>query len=106
MNKKLQALVDQDILTLEEAIEYEELMICHRFFSMLNNIIDIGSEPEDIEPEPKISKGYYFDKSKGKYRVRFLVDGSFKSFGSYFTEQEAKDKVALVRKELGLWAIY
>ena len=77
--------------TIEEAIEYEELMICERFFSLINDQIDI-----EITKEPKY---YYFDKSRNKFRVRFFIDGSFKSFGSYTLESDAQARVRELQQE-------
>ena len=92
MNKKLRALVDQDILTIEEAIEYEELMICERFFSLVNQQIDI--EPEPVEP-----KHYYFDKSKNRFIVQVTTNGKQKKVGQYVLEQDAINKVQQLKKE-------
>ena len=94
MNKKLRALVDQEILTLEDAIEYEELMICERFFSLINEQIEIAREPEPVE-----KKHYYFDTSTQRFRVRFTVDGIRKSFGSFKTEQKVIDRLEELKKE-------
>ena len=96
MNK--QDLLDQEIFTVEEMQEYEDLLVLEKYYLLINEQIDI-----EIDKEPK---NYYFDKGRGKFRVRFLIDGSFKSFGSYTLESDAKDRVNTVRKELGLWAIY
>lgn len=43
------------------------------------------------------SKGYTFNKAKGKYCVQFTVDGKSTFFGYYTTKQEAIDKVASIR---------
>ena len=91
MNKKLRALVDQDILTIEEAIEYEELMICERFFSLVNQHIDIEIDNE--------TKHYVYDKSRDKYRVRKLVDGKFVYYGRYDLEKDAKARVRELQQE-------
>ena len=93
MNK--QDLLDRGIFTKEDMQEYEDLLVLEKFYLLINEQIDI--EPEPVEP-----KNYYFDKGKNKFRVRFLIDGSFKSYGSYTLEQDAKDRVVAVRKELGL----
>ena len=90
-----QDLLDRGIFTQEEMQEYEDLLVLEKFYLLINEQIDI--EPEPVEP-----KNYYFDKGKNKFRVRFLIDVSFKSYGSYTLEQDAKDRVVAVRKELGL----
>jgi group I intron endonuclease len=44
-------------------------------------------------------KGY--SKHQKSWRVRFIIDGKEKYFGSYKTEEEAKQKAEEVKKELG-----
>jgi hypothetical protein len=39
----------------------------------------------------KDSKGYYFCKTKNKYRARIVLDGKFKHLGYFNTEKEASD---------------
>lgn len=38
----------------------------------------------------KRSKGYYFDRGKGKFIARITINGKNKSLGSFSTEDEAK----------------
>lgn len=39
------------------------------------------------------TKNYTFDKSKNRWKVRIKINGKYKWFGSYKTEQEAIDRV-------------
>ena len=61
-------------------------------------------ENGDIIPRPsgvKINqdfKYYHFDKQRGKYRVRRVINGKFLSFGFYDTENEAKQRVEELKK--------
>lgn len=80
-----------DVMTLEEQQEYSDLLVLNKFYSMINEIIDI-----DIETA-KQPRGYYFDAKKGKYRVRLTIDGTVTSFGLYETEQEAINRVIEIR---------
>jgi group I intron endonuclease len=45
------------------------------------------------------SKGYSFNKVKGKYQVRLTVDGKQRFFGYYISEQEAIERIAQLRNE-------
>ncbi len=79
-----------DVMDADEQSEYADLLILNKFYSMINEIIDI---------EPRRNKGYYFAKDSGKFRVVLGRAKDRKFYGSYETEAEAINKVAEVKGE-------
>jgi group I intron endonuclease len=60
-----------------------------------------GKKGQRLGNRRKNTKGYYYNKALKMWSVKFQVNGKKKSFGSFNTEIEAKEKANQVKKELG-----
>ena len=77
-----------ETLSDEDKIKYYETNFKGRTGSKL------GSRNRD-------NKGYFYDKTFKKWKVCFKIDGVIKRFGSFKTEEEARQKAEQVKQELG-----
>lgn len=55
-----------------------------------NNPLNLREADHTTNAQNKVAKGYYFDKTLRRYRVRVWVGGVAKECGTYLTEGEAR----------------
>ena len=84
--------------TEEEAIKEVEYIKSLTEEELVNYYNQIRSQPNR---GPKQGKGYYWNKSMRRWRVRISINNKDKHFGDYKTEQEAIDRTKQVKIELG-----
>jgi hypothetical protein len=65
-----------------------------------NNISNLRVLSNAQNMQNRVAKGYWFEKSRHKWRARVTINGKAKNIGSFDTEEEARQAYLKTKREL------